>query len=137
MTLGMFVRTNKRTSKDVTQIKGAEQRRRLSLLLSQYSIVHSIKYKTDYPTSNLAQAVNLGGLAQGPPKPDYFDDIPARRSSALIFSCRSGRVSRLKATLGRVLEPFGLPRRLGGSAGPRSPSGIRAWLWVMMPHLSP
>ena len=50
--------------------------------------------------AELAQAVDLGGLAQGPPKPDHFEDITARRSSALSFSCRSGRVSRLKATLG-------------------------------------
>ena len=75
--------------------------------------------------ADLAQAVDLGGLAQGPPKPDYFDDIPARRSLALTFSSLSGRVVVFKATLGRDLEPLGLPRLIGGSAGPRSPSGIR------------
>ena len=74
--------------------------------------------------ADLAQAVDLGGLAQGPPKPDYLDDISARRSSARIFSGGSGSVARLKANLGLDLEPLGRPRLSGGSAGPKSPCGI-------------
>ena len=41
---------------------------------------------------------------------------------------------RLKSTRGRVLDPLGLPLRLGGSAGPRSPSGIRQRAADLTPH---
>ena len=34
-------------------------------------------------------------------------------------------LTRLNATLGLVFDPYGRPLCLGGSAGPRSPSGIR------------
>ena len=74
--------------------------------------------------ANLGQAVNLGGLAQGPPNLIYLDAILASLSSALIFSRRSGSVAISNATLGLNLDPFGRPRRLGGSAGPRLPSGM-------------
>ena len=54
--------------------------------------------------------------------------------SALIFSLLSGSVVKLLATLGRVLDPFGRPLRLGGSAGPRSPPGIQLRGAVRMPQ---
>ena len=74
-----------------------------------------------------------GGIGAGAPNLIYFDDISANLSSALIFSLRSGSMSRLNATLGRELEPLGQPRLLGGSAGPRSPDGILDWPWSRTP----
>ena len=74
-----------------------------------------------------------GGIGAGAPNLNYFDDISANLSSAFNFSLRSGSVSRLNATLGRDLDPLGRPRLLGGSAGPRSPDGIRDWPWSRTP----
>ena len=42
--------------------------------------------------ADLAQAVDLGGLAQGPPKPVYFDDILASLSSTALASFSSARI---------------------------------------------
>ena len=90
--------------------------------------------KRAFAVSLLGAGSQPGGIGAGAPEPDYFDDIRARRCSALIFLARSGSVSTLKATLGQVLDPLGRPRRLGGSAGPKSPSGIRFSAWLQIPH---
>ena len=58
------------------------------------------------------------------------------RRSASIFSFRSRSVTRENATRSQVLDPFGRPLRLGGSAGPRSPSGIRFRGAERMPSLT-
>ena len=42
--------------------------------------------------ANLAQAVDLGGLAHGPPKPAYFDDIFASHSLTILASLSSTRI---------------------------------------------
>ena len=82
----------------------------------------------------LSQAVDLGGIGAGAPKPDKRDDIFDSRSSALNFSCLSGRVSTAKATRGLDLDPLGRPLFLGGSAGPRSPWGMRPFDCHRSPH---
>ena len=82
-------------------------------------------------TLTWGQAVDLGGLAEGPPNL-YF--LAMLESRSLAFSCLSGRVPEAKATGGFDFDPFGRPRRLGGSAGPKSPSGTWQRCAPLMPH---
>ena len=80
------------------------------------------------------QAVDLGGLAQGPPDLNYLDAIFASLFSARSFSCLSGSVAISKATIGQDFDPLGRPLRLGRSAGPKSPSGMWDSRWPLRPH---
>ena len=62
--------------------------------------------------------------------------MPASLSSAFRFSDLSGSVAVVNSTRGLDFKPLGLSLRLGGSAGPRSLSGVWHKSAPLMPQAS-